>query len=223
MRTAVLATPCHSGRVTAQYALSLVNSVQALAGEGIAAQVSIRAGNSVIGFARNEIVAQFLASTADDLVMIDDDMGWAAEDMVRLLSHDVPLVAAAGRVKRDDPLYCVTPLKNGRCEARGQLLEVSGVGTAFMRIRRDCAERMIAAFSETHYTARGVEPDIAPKLFNLFSAGIVDGEALSEDYAFCHRWRAIGGQVLVDPFIHLDHVGSKAYGGRLLDIMQEQP
>lgn len=223
MRKVLLATPCHSGRVTAQFCLSLINSIALLAANQIDARLSIRAGNSIIGFARNEILAQFLASDCEDLVMIDDDMGWAADDLLRLLTHDVPLVAAVGRIKTDEVRFCVTPLDAaGKVDPVGELVSVGAVGTAFMRIRRDCAMTMIAlSGQDAHYAARGIAPDLAPWLFNVFCAGVVDGEPLSEDYAFCRRWRDSGRAVLVDPSIFLEHVGSKAYAGRLADIMKE--
>lgn len=220
-RRVVVATPCYSGRVVVQYLQSLLASVEHLRREGLQVRTAIRAGNSVIAFARNEIVAEFLSSGDDDLIMIDDDMGWSADDLVRLLAHDAPFVAAVGRVKKDDPLYCVEPLTlEGRVEPHGALVEVGAVGGAFVRLRRDAAARMAEAYRDRRYTARGVAPEIAPFLTDLFTGGVEDGAAVSEDYAFCRRWRAIGGKVLVDPEIALAHVGTKAFTGRLADILR---
>ena len=39
------------------------------------------------------------------------------------------------------------------------------------------------------------------------------GEYLSEDYAFCHRWRAIGGRIWLDTESRLTHIGSYEYHG----------
>jgi hypothetical protein len=39
------------------------------------------------------------------------------------------------------------------------------------------------------------------------------GEYLSEDYAFCHRWRAIGGRIWLDTQCRLTHVGSFEFHG----------
>jgi hypothetical protein len=38
---------------------------------------------------------------------------------------------------------------------------------------------------------------------------------LSEDYAFCQRWRDIGGKVYLDVNIPMGHVGPKMYHGCL--------
>ncbi|PZQ57372.1 MAG: hypothetical protein DI570_19750 [Phenylobacterium zucineum] len=39
------------------------------------------------------------------------------------------------------------------------------------------------------------------------------GEYLSEDYTFCHRWRAIGGEIWLDLQSRLAHVGAFEFEG----------
>jgi len=38
---------------------------------------------------------------------------------------------------------------------------------------------------------------------------------LSEDYAFCRRWQNIGGEILLDPLVKLDHTGHFVFDGNL--------
>ena len=38
-------------------------------------------------------------------------------------------------------------------------------------------------------------------------------EYLSEDYTFCHRWRAIGGRLWLDTQSRLVHVGPREFAG----------
>ena len=42
------------------------------------------------------------------------------------------------------------------------------------------------------------------------------GHYLSEDYAFCRRWRDLGGEVWADVEARLTHVGHAAYAGSLM-------
>jgi hypothetical protein len=46
------------------------------------------------------------------------------------------------------------------------------------------------------------------------------GHYLSEDYAFCRRWRDRGGEVRADVEARLTHVGHAAYTGRLMDALK---
>ena len=39
-----------------------------------------------------------------------------------------------------------------------------------------------------------------------------DGEWRSEDWWFCDNWRNLGGKVMVDQTICLQHIGDYAYG-----------
>jgi hypothetical protein len=39
------------------------------------------------------------------------------------------------------------------------------------------------------------------------------GLYLPEDYTFCRRWRAMGGEIWVDVFSKFKHVGSFAHEG----------
>ena len=43
---------------------------------------------------------------------------------------------------------------------------------------------------------------------------------LSEDYAFCRRWRDLGGDIWADFEARLTHVGHTAYSGSLLQALQ---
>ena len=45
---------------------------------------------------------------------------------------------------------------------------------------------------------------------------------LSEDYAFCQRWRDLGGKVFLDASIAMAHIGTKAFEGRLGDWIDKK-
>jgi len=91
-------------------------------------------------------------------------------------------------------------------------LAVQDAGTGFMCIQRSAMERMIEAHPETAYRSDHSAHLNKPR-YALFDCAIVDGRYLSEDYLFCHRWRALGGTVQADvASARLGHMGSYIYG-----------
>ncbi len=91
-------------------------------------------------------------------------------------------------------------------------------GTGFQLIKRSVFERMIKAYPETKYKALHAFPrpsQPSDNLYALFDC-MIDPETgvyLSEDYAFCRRWRAIGGEIWLDLQSRLNHSGSYTYRG----------
>ena len=91
-------------------------------------------------------------------------------------------------------------------------------GTGFMLIKRQVIERMIAGYPDTQYRTMQTypsPPETGAPYHNLFDC-LVEPETrmyLSEDYTFCHRFRALGGQIWLDTRSRLRHVGSMEFEG----------
>ena len=48
--------------------------------------------------------------------------------------------------------------------------------------------------------------------FNLFRVGVEpDGTWYGEDVYFCKAWRAMGGEIWIDPYIEFSHAGRKKW------------
>jgi hypothetical protein len=106
---------------------------------------------------------------------------------------------------------------------RDDFIRVLSVGCGFMLLARSALERMIGADPGSRYQndvagyeVPGADFTLAPLAFHaLFEAG-VDPETQtyeSEDYAFCRRWRQLGGEIWVDLRAELAHWGTKRFGG----------
>lgn len=215
-RKVMLATPAIDGRLDYRYMLSMLASTQQLREAGWRYALALEVGNALLADARNKLVSQCLAGDYSDLVFIDSDMAWEAADLLALLTYDVPFVAVAGpRKNPGSPEFAV---KLGKAAMRADgLLSVDRVGTGFMRLRRDCLEQLVAAHPELCVA------DAANKsYYALFDTGIHEGIYISEDYLFCERWRALGGQVLVAPGITLQHIGTRVWQGALADVLKVQ-
>jgi hypothetical protein len=215
-----IATPCLDGSVSAHYTASLVRTMTTLQQKGWRSpQIDFEIGNSLIADARNKLVARFLASAATDLVFIDSDLSWSPDDLVRLASYDVPFVAGVYQRKSRTKIDFAVKFGATIGMDAQRLMAVERVGTGFMRLRRDCLEKMVAAHASLRLD-NPLVPDDA-NFYALFDTAIVGGQFIGEDFTFCDRWRAIGGQVLVDPTMNFGHHGAAAYDEPLLKYLQK--
>ena len=84
-------------------------------------------------------------------------------------------------------------------------------------MKRRVLELMAAKYPETHYTTahNAAVANPSPNLYALFDCLIEPetGHYLSEDYAFCRRWRALGGAIWLDAQSKLTHVGPHDFIG----------
>jgi len=227
-RSVMICTPIARNPVW-QYTASLAAALLYLQEAGIRVTFHFVVGNSVVHKARNELAAHFLQSDFTDLLFIDDDMEFAASDILRLLGSDKPIIGGVGRMRvarpnSDPAVWCWRPIS----DAGGNLvtddmgaIEVRGFGAAFMLINRGVFAKMVGIHPEWKRDGMADWPaDLRAHYFEFFPASERDeiGE-LSEDYGFCHRWRQLGGQVWADPTIRLGHVGSFNYAGSVSEVL----
>jgi hypothetical protein len=206
-----IATPVADGWVCSAYMTSLMGSVRLLNKFKIEYEYSLLQKCSVLHHARNRLVGNFLASDCTHILFIDADMGWAPEAPLELLAHRKDVIGAVGVTKEDEPVFCVKhDPSTFKWDARTGLLRVTGVGAAFMLLSRACVEKVAKAYE--HMAYRDVKAD-EPSIPNVFWTDVIDGQMIGEDYTFCDRWRALGGEVWVEPGMPLEHIGSKSYTG----------
>jgi hypothetical protein len=85
-----------------------------------------------------------------------------------------------------------------------------------MLLKREVIGRMIAAYPETRYnSAHAYSNAKADQNYALFDC-MIDKETgiyISEDFAFCKRWRDIGGEIWLDTKVKLIHIGAYNFCG----------
>lgn len=193
---------------------ALENSTAIAAVKGWRVDIVPRMGDSCLPRARNVLFTQFLLSQATDMLFADDDMGWSADDFVRIMEHDAAMVGGAYRARGPKEFYVFRSLgEELRRESNG-LIEVEGLGCGFLRITRDAAETLVTHYPDDWYHDVTV-PDM--KVRDMFAFSVEDHVLRSEDYNFCRKWRWTGGKVWCDPTLELDHDGNS---GRLLDWLR---
>lgn len=209
-----------------QYAVSLYSTGLELQRMGIVHCVQYVLGSSNLPRARNELAARFLASDCTDLLFIDDDMGWDAESVVRILASPQDFIGAVGRKRVDKPLtaldsWCVEFMHGADTHVVSDgegAIEVARVGCGFLKLTRVVFEKLIAANPDWRRPGRSTMPQAVRDNYYRFFAFADDSET-GEDYVLCDRWRGEGGRIWVDPSIALSHVGEKEYSGALDDVM----
>ena len=90
----------------------------------------------------------------------------------------------------------------------------------FLLIQRGVLLRLCEAHPELRYRMVQRRADIdreVPYQYSLFECMIDTrtGEYLSEDYAFCRRWLALGGEIWMDVKSRLTHYGANPFRGNL--------
>ena len=215
-----VATPNYGGMLSSIYVRSLLGLVNAAWTHGFAMQTRFLDGDSLIPRARNRLVAEFMADPQwTHLFWIDADIGFAPDDALRLLLSGHDVVAGVYPMKTDEapPRFPVQLRPGARADLDG-FAEVDAAPTGFMLIARDVLVRMAAEMPELRYTPDPVpgsnEGSLPHHRFFDVLAEPDNGRYLSEDFAFCHRWRALGGRVMADTTSNLTHHGTRNYRGR---------
>lgn len=205
-----LAIPTGSGSVSA-HTLKGVFEAATMFGVGdIRCDLHIEAGNCHVDDARNSAVREFLKTDCTDLVFIDDDVGFEPENLYRLVTLDRDVVGGV-YPKKDDAEDFPVFLDGGPLYAEADgCVEVQGLPTGFMRIRRHVLEKL----AEQAQSFIGQAGDTLP-YHVIFERTITGGRRWSGDYAFCQKWRALGGKLYTDPEMMFTHTGAKTWGGSL--------
>jgi hypothetical protein len=222
-----IGTPCYGGQICVETVISLMTTIANLSRHGIATGPDLRRANCYIAHERNFHVKRFLEGSCSHLLFVDADVSWSEPDAVLKMlrcGYDVvggvyPHKSAAG----DFPVRIIPHPVTGmtQVDARTGAILCEGIPTGFMLIRRAALEKMIAAMPDKRYIGRGIEG--SPTFYNLFEC-VQDGDHWwGEDYTFCRRWRALGGQIWAYPDISFAHHGAKDYTGNLHQWLMAQP
>lgn len=239
----MVATPMYGGMAHGTYTKSCLDLQMMCSQYGIATKFSFLFNESLITRARNYLVDEFLRSDFTHLLFIDADIHYNAQDIITLLALDRDIVGApypkksinwnnvAEAVKRLDPSnlrelnevvgdYVFNVVKGTEKFQISEPLEVMEIGTGYMMIKREVFEKFEKAYPEKRYRPDHVGQanfDGSRYIHAYFDTEIdKDSERyLSEDYSFCQRWRRIGGQIWLCPWMLTEHAGTFAFRGNM--------
>jgi hypothetical protein len=241
-----IATPCYGGQVFQNYFMSILKLVFNASAQNVSLSFLIRGGDSLIPRIRNSMVAEFLATDHyTHLLWIDADLGFEPEAVFRLIMANRDVAAGVYPMKTQawpekipegmskaefDAKYARFPFnpKDGKVRIdEDGFIEVLDAPTGLMLIKREALLRMVEEYPDHKIIADhmpGLE-HIAEKIekFNYRFFDVMteaNGRYLSEDYAFCRRWQAIGGRIFVDAASNMTHQGGMLYAGNFLEHLR---
>jgi hypothetical protein len=239
-----LAVPCYGGNLNLFFVRSLLALQEACRAKGVGLHVEMMGGEALITRGRSRLAAQFLAHPeATHILFIDADIGFAPENVFRLLDADKDVIAAVCPLKQIDweklraaakadvaDLQAASigyvvrflPTENHSVEVNDGFAQVAYGGTGFLLIKRGAMQRICDAHPELRAKMRDMADKAAPEAVMVFDTMIEPetGQYLSEDYAFCRRWRDLGGEIWADFEARLTHVGHAAYTGSLMQALR---
>jgi len=204
---AFLAAPAYTAPA-AGFTFSLFHSAEALTKAGIQYELALYTGDCHVDDARNRLVRDFLETDCTDLVFIDADMSWKPEDLVKLLSYDRDVVGATYPFKANTLGFPVA-LKAGSMWAEPDgLLEVLGLPTGFLRIKRHVLQTLADQAIKFH-----PKNDSRSDFPLIFERQVEDGYRRGGDYALCHKWSKTGGKLYLAPEMEFEHFGEGSWKG----------
>jgi len=153
---------------------------------------------SIIPINRNKLALKAIENNADYTLLIDSDMVFDEDALVKLLKHDRDIVSAVC-VCKTPPYDPVAKLlnKDGGYTVREGLGEdrfysdLDMVGAAFMLIKTDVYRKM----SKPYFAM--------PKFFD---------SVMGEDVYFCRKAKDLGYKICIDTSLDVGHIGEMIYG-----------
>jgi hypothetical protein len=202
--------------------------------------------SSLVTQGRNMCVSAFLESDSTHLLFIDSDISFNAGAAERLVACDKDVISipyplkdmnwdkalklfGEGKLKtakdiRNKAFYRY-PMKvpdNNSIRIKDGIIEVTHSPTGFMLIKREVFTKMIEKYPHLRIDQDQVingKNERLPHMWNFFDTQF-DQEKhtyLGEDFAFCKRWKDIGGKCYAWIFDYITHVGEHQYTGRFAD------
>jgi hypothetical protein len=193
--------------------------------------------SSVVHWVRNELLLALRKSgqPADYVLLMDDDMVPEEDALIKLLAHDVDIVAGACTVRKDPPLPNFRVWEPELFSFRTAfewsdegLIEIGGVGAAFMLVKTTVLDKLGEYYLSCRYEREhlGMSAEVAARVeagrrkyakdtgnewwFQFLMHPWGEGE-FGEDLSFCFKARECGYKIHVDTTVRPGHIGSYAY------------
>lgn len=239
-----VATPCHSD-VSLHYFNACLEFQKQCMKRNVLVSFQVLK-SSLVTQGRNLCVSSFMESNHTHLLFVDSDIDFQAPSIFKMIGADKEIISVPYPLKQAMWDKCWERIQKGSIKSAKDLkfkglysypmkvaddknitvdngvIEVTHSPTGCMLIKREVIEKMIKEYPNTEIVQKTVvngELITRPYLYNLFDT-MYDPKTkqyLGEDFAFCKRWKDIGGKCYALITDRITHVGEHQYRGCFAD------
>ena len=214
----ILFTSFYEHRAYSPYIQSMVETTTLLTKLGVNWDYWPSHGSFHLERAINDALTKFMNDDeATDMLLIDSDESWDAGGVVRLLLHPDEMVGGTYRMKnRWEHYISFVHQEDGHPVGKKTfdgtyLLKTDAIAGGFMRIKKSALKKYHEAYPDLRVEERDGDRKHTSTVF--FEAKIINKLFHSHDVLFCHRLRALGVELWIDPLVKVDHWGMTKYPG----------
>ena len=212
----LIGLPCYGGVVSDKTTNALFKLGKQFVRNNIDHGILTLANESLISRGRSRIANFFINNTDFEyLFFLDSDVGFEADDVLKLLNYNKEMVCGAYPMKTIPLKWNFTLTQPQQRE--GDLVAIDKIGIGFSLIHRNVFIRIAKQYPELKYIPTNEstthnpteqEYDNSYHYFHEMRQGDI---YLPEDLSFFTRARSIGMQAWMDTSINLCHVGSHVF------------
>ena len=205
-----LGIPCYGGMVSEPTMTSFLRFILMAQQYGLNWSLDTMVNESLVTRARNNLMAKMMTNDkATHFMFIDADIRFQPESIFQMIAHDKDVIGG---------LYPKKALPINYVTVQGDIYTVDTMGTGFLLFKRHVYEKLIAAHPESKYVDDiGLGKQFEPMMYAIFDCVIDErGHYLSEDWTFCRRWQAIGGEIWAHSKTLLNHVGHYEFAAKVV-------
>jgi len=239
-----VATPCHSD-VSIHYFQACLDFQKQCMKNNVLVSFQVMK-SSLVTQGRNLCVSSFMESGHTHLLFIDSDIDFQGQSVFKMIASDKDVISVPyplkdinwekgwekikqGQIKTAKDLkfkgFYKYPMKvkdENNIKIKDGVIEVTHSPTGCMLIKREVIEKMIKAYPEMEIVQKTVingEMINRPYFYNFFDTWFdpVNKTYTGEDFAFCKRWKDIGGKCHALITDRISHVGEHQYRGCFAD------
>ena len=237
-----IATPAFGEMFYTPYVQALLK-LQRMAGQRKWSIRHMAISYAYVGEARNALLTHWYdKSNSTHLLFIDADMGFEPQLIADMLALDKPITGvvytkrqvdlqklASLAAKGEKPERAIAKAHDfivrqlrGRPPRRIKgFMEVAGCGTGIMLIKREAIAAMLKTLPQINDTKAKTASPLAAgldRLIRAFDTIEVDGVALMDDFAFCHRWHVLcKGEIWARADQSVTHIGLHKFAASYAD------
>jgi hypothetical protein len=208
--------PCYGGQITEPCFTSFLRFILMAQKVGLQWSLDTMVNESLVTRARNNLMAKMMTNEkATHFMFIDADIRFQPEAILMMLAADKDVIGGL-YPKKALPIQYVINVQPGT-QIINDIFKVDTMGTGFMMFKRHVYEKLCAAHPECKYVDDvGLGKQYEPTMYSIFDTLIDEkGHYLSEDWTFCRRWAALGGETYAHAKVLLNHSGHYEFAGDL--------